>query len=60
MLDRAAGKVPFPAAGCQPALTTLPARRHRVQTRTRRVRPATTARIDTKLGSQRRLVTLWA
>ena len=33
---------------------TFPAFRQRVQTRTRCVRPATSARIDTRFGSQRR------
>src|SRR3989338_7665458 len=39
---------------------TLPALRQRVHTRTRRARPATSARIETRLGSQRRRVSLCA
>ncbi len=39
---------------------TFPAFRQRVQTRTRSALPATRARILTKFGSQRRLVSLWA
>ena len=39
---------------------TLPALRQRVHTRTRRALPATTARIETRLGSQRRFVSLCA
>ena len=42
------------------ALTTLPLRRHDVQTRMRLVAPLTLARIARKLTFHRRLVTLWA
>ena len=50
---RPPGATGAPAAGPQTALTTLPPRRQRVQTRTRLARPFTTARIDTRLGSHR-------
>ena len=39
---------------------TFPALRQRVHTRTRWARPLTMARIDTRLGSQRRRVSLCA
>jgi len=39
---------------------TFPAFKQRVQTRTRFGVPDTRARIDTRFGSQRRLVSLWA
>src|SRR5262249_14628364 len=54
------GRLAPPAAGLQTALTTLPPRRQRVQTRTRLARPFTTARIDTRFGSHRRAETLCA
>src|SRR2546430_1471932 len=41
-------------------LVTLPALRHRVQTRTRRVLPAICARIETRFGSHRAFVSLCA
>ena len=44
----------------QTTLVTLPALRQRVQTRMRLTRPSTWARIETRLASQRRRVTLWA
>jgi hypothetical protein len=37
-----------------------PAFRQRVQTRTRLVLPATSARMETRFGSHRRRVSLWA
>jgi hypothetical protein len=39
---------------------TFPALRQRVQTRTRFVLPEIIARIETRFGSQRRRVSLWA
>ena len=42
------------------AFTTLPARRQRVHTRMYCGRPSTIARTRCRLGSHRRLVTLWA